>query len=221
MIADLTTDKGTLPLGSPSSPIISNLILHPVDVALLSAAEQRGLTYTRYADDLTFSGHAPFDVTIEVESALGPHGYTINPDKNQVRKRGQRILVTGLTVAELDRPRLPKQFKRRLRQEVYFVERFGLEGHCSRRYSWPWIADDDEERQVFHSRRHLQGKLHYAMGVEPLWTKRVLASYPVAAATLFPPSDGGADPRQLALVGLAQAIRARPPVPLSQQPRRL
>lgn len=214
-ISDLTTDRGKLPMGAPSSPLLSNLVLSRLDPVLASECRDLRVAYTRYADDLTFSSMERFDMTAPVSSALEEIGYELNEAKSRLRQRGQRIVVTGLTVAEPDFPRLPKQVKRRLRQELHYIERFGLEEHCSRRYLWPFIDEDDEERQVEHSRRHLEGKLRYALGVEPEWTRQLLRDHPRAKSELMPQ----ANPRRRrdALVRLAQEIRAEPPLALSDK----
>lgn len=217
LIAQLTSDQGCLPLGAPTSPIIGNLILHPVDSVLAVEAKKIGLVYTRYADDLTFSGGLPFDMTERVESALLPLEYELNSGKAQIRQRGQRIVVTGLTVAEPDRPRLPKQFERRLRQELYFIEKFGLEDHCANEYLWPFIDEDNEDRQFEHSVNHLRGKIRYAMGVEPEWMIAMSRRCPDAWSELGP--DGSGRERAESFRKVATAIRERSPVPLTTTAR--
>lgn len=55
LLAGLTTYKGRLPMGAPTSPILSNWYAIPLDKTLTEFAHQRGWIYTRYADDITFS----------------------------------------------------------------------------------------------------------------------------------------------------------------------
>jgi len=55
VIAQIACHANSLPQGSPCSPVISNLIAHPMDVALVALASAVGCTYSRYADDLSFS----------------------------------------------------------------------------------------------------------------------------------------------------------------------
>ena len=219
-LAQLTSDNGYLPLGPSTSPILSNLILHPIDVGLHASALQRGLSYSRYADDLTFSGVASFDMSEVVAGAIAPLGYSLNYEKTRTRKRGQRVLVTGLTVVEADRPRLPKQYKRRLRQELFYIEEFGLEDHCARRYHWHWIDDDDEDRHLAHSRRHLYGRIRYAFGVEQAWTRKLLSSFPDAASQILPAMPTNKH-RVDALITLATEIRQLSEPRLSNVPMAL
>jgi retron-type reverse transcriptase len=118
VLADLCSFGGALPTGAPTSPAIANLILRSADAAITKAAEANGITYTRYADDLTFSGESnvlkllPF-----VEKVLGQLGYQLDPKKTNIFRRGRRQMVTGLVVN--DKPNLPRRIRRRLRAAVH------------------------------------------------------------------------------------------------------
>ncbi len=115
----LCTHNGGLPQGAPTSPRLSNLVNFPLDVALHKAAEQKGLAYTRYADDITFSGDAGRREALMKLLGFARHiarrlGYTLHgKKKTRIRRRHQRQLVTGLVVN--DAPRLPRETRRRLR----------------------------------------------------------------------------------------------------------
>lgn len=95
-----------LPQGAPSSPVLTNVVCEQLDRKLSALAGAYGLRYTRYADDITFSGERDlFDGEgrfcqamrhiVEVEEGLA-----INGDKTRLRNREQRQEVTGLTVNE-------------------------------------------------------------------------------------------------------------------------
>jgi RNA-directed DNA polymerase len=103
---------GHLPQGAPTSPRIANLVARELDAALMVVAESHGLTYTRYADDLTFSTHqhnlnrsAVRDVIGKVCSAIAANGFTPNTAKTTVSPPGTRKIVLGLLV-DRDKPRL-------------------------------------------------------------------------------------------------------------------
>lgn len=55
VLAKIACDENALPQGSPCSPVISNLVAHVLDMHIVRLASQAGCTYTRHADDLTFS----------------------------------------------------------------------------------------------------------------------------------------------------------------------
>ena len=92
-----------LPQGSPTSPALANLAALGLDRRLAGLADRFGATYTRYADDLTFSGDRALlrqagRIVASVESIAADEGFRVNDDKTRVRSRAQRQLVTGLVV---------------------------------------------------------------------------------------------------------------------------
>ena len=116
-IADLCCQDGVLPTGAPTSPGIANLVLRRVDHALQTACRNRGLDYTRYADDLTFSGGEEAVRMIGFASILlRREGYQVHPRKVNIFRRGRRQMVTGLAVNE--KPTLPRAIRRKIRAAV-------------------------------------------------------------------------------------------------------
>lgn len=103
-IAQLTCYKGTLPQGSPSSPIITNLICKIMDFRILKLAKKFKLDYSRYADDLTFStNNASFYHKSELflkslKKEISRAGFNINPNKTRLQFSNSRQEVTGLIV---------------------------------------------------------------------------------------------------------------------------
>jgi RNA-directed DNA polymerase len=94
-----------LPQGAPTSPALANLIARRLDVRLAGLAEACGATYTRYADDLTFSGDEAlrrgahrFERRVVLIAA--EEGFTVNRGKTRVRTQSERQTVTGLVVNE-------------------------------------------------------------------------------------------------------------------------
>ena len=103
-----------LPQGSPCSPVISNLVGHVLDVQLCRLAAKHGCTYSRYADDMSFSTNKPdfpsdiahlvpgktheWEVGSRLENAVSKVGFTINKQKTRMQYEGSRQDVTGLVV---------------------------------------------------------------------------------------------------------------------------
>jgi RNA-directed DNA polymerase len=114
VLAKIACFENALPQGSPCSPVISNLIGHIVDIHIAKLCERVGCTYTRYADDLTFSTNKPvFPKQIAMQSAENNHswlpgrelsrviekcGFELNPQKTRMQYRDSRQEVTGLIV---------------------------------------------------------------------------------------------------------------------------
>lgn len=97
---ELCLMNGRLPQGAPTSPAISNIVCKPLDLVLYGIANKFGLTYTRYADDLIFSGDSDeiYRVIPIIKSTITKFGLIVNEKKVKVLKKHQRQTVTGLVV---------------------------------------------------------------------------------------------------------------------------
>ncbi len=117
-LADVCSYHGALPTGAPTSPAIANLVLAGIDRALTTAAASRDVHYTRYADDLTFSGDdAALKMVPFARRLLRELGYELDAKKTNIFRRGRRQMVTGLVVNE--HADLPRRLRRRLRAAVH------------------------------------------------------------------------------------------------------
>ncbi len=115
----LTTHEQGLPQGAPTSPRLSNLVNYRLDMSLDALAKKLGMTYTRYADDMTFSSSADDRAKIasllgHVENILLDFEYDVHWRKTLcLRRWHQRQTVTGLVVN--DGVGLPRETRRWLR----------------------------------------------------------------------------------------------------------
>ena len=106
------------PWGAPTSPALANLVLGRVDRSLEKACRNKGVDYTRYADDLTFSGgREAVNMLGFATRLLQREGYELHPEKVNIFRRGRRQMVTGLAVNE--RPTLPRAMRRSIRAAVH------------------------------------------------------------------------------------------------------
>lgn len=133
-LARFVTVNRSLPLGLPESPVLSNLVCLSLDRALQEFADEKGLRYTRYADDMAFSGYSNVPSKEDLRPILQRHGFRLADRKFRFSKRGQAHFVTGLSISEGDYPHAPREMKRRLRQELHFCERFGLYAHSLKKH---------------------------------------------------------------------------------------
>ena len=120
-----------LPQGAPTSPAITNLICRRLDRRLMGLARTLGFVYSRYADDLTFSGSGEAVKKIgtllkAVHGIVETEGFKVHPDKTRVMRRSTRQEVTGLTVNEA--VAVPRDLLRRYRAVLQQVERHGPDG---------------------------------------------------------------------------------------------
>ncbi len=86
ILAQICTYNGFLPQGAPTSPIISNIICFSMDIELKNIAKLNNLSFTRYADDITFSSRF-FPISNEfkesVKNIIKKHGFEINKEKER------------------------------------------------------------------------------------------------------------------------------------------
>lgn len=142
-----------LPLGLPTSPVLANAVCHQLDSAL--SALVPGGRYTRYADDLAFSGPV-LPTKADVRHQLRAAGFKLADAKWRAGRAGRGLYVTGLSLEDAHKPHVPRTMKRRLRQELYYAKRFGVESHIGVRGAMSvqsWL-------------NHCDGLIKYIRGVE-------------------------------------------------------
>jgi len=122
--------KTVLPQGSPTSPTLTNILCRKLDRRLTGLAYRFGATYTRYADDITFS--SPHNIykdeafnkelkrIIEEDQKL-----VINPKKTRLQKAGYRQEATGLIVNE--KVNVRRRYVKQIRMWLYYWEKYGYE----------------------------------------------------------------------------------------------
>lgn len=138
-LAQICCHEGRLPQGAPSSPVISNFICRALDNSLHDFAVRNRLTYTRYADDITFSTNLReippalgtidsgclFFLSDEVRDLITSNGFRINEAKLRFAARDNRQDVTGLVVNK--KVNVRRNYIRRIRAMIHAWEKYGLE----------------------------------------------------------------------------------------------
>jgi retron-type reverse transcriptase len=120
-----------LPQGAPTSPAVTNLLCRRLDRRLSKLAASLGFTYTRYADDLTFSGSGEAKAQVgrllgRVRHVVAQEGFVVHPDKTRVLRRSQQQEVTGLVVN--DKLAVERAELRRFRALLFQIEKDGPAG---------------------------------------------------------------------------------------------
>ncbi len=178
LLANLCCCQDRLPQGAPTSPAVSNLVMKPFDEYMGSWCKERGIRYTRYCDDMTFSGE--FDrqeVKNKVRGFLAAYGFELNGKKTRVQKKHQRQTVTGIVANE--KPQVSRAYRRKLRAEIYYCGRYGVESHLQRIREYE-NGENVHLKNVCHEKacqvtetdrmRYLQGllgKINYVLQVNP------------------------------------------------------
>lgn len=155
-LASICSYQESLPQGAPTSPILSNIISKILDKRLIGFAKKYNLKYTRYADDLTFSGDDIPAIFIKyITDIIEEEGFVVNQSKTRLYKNKTKRIVTGISVIE-KQIKIPRNYKRELKQELHYVFSFGIESHIAKQKI--------KKINYLHS---LFGKVNFWLSVEP------------------------------------------------------
>jgi len=155
LMAKLCTKDNELPQGAPTSPYLSNIYFKSADELISKYCLGRKIMYTRYADDLSFSGE--FDenellkVITDVVNSLNLH---INESKTKLMTPNMRQTVIGIVVNK----KMQVVFHKRnnLRKDIYYIKKFGIDQHI-------------KHRNIKQSNylEHLIGKVNFVLQINP------------------------------------------------------
>ena len=149
--------KDSLPQGAPSSPAITNIIMRDFDDTVGKWCKNKNIAYTRYCDDMTFSGNFDVkEVVSFIKTQLRKNGFLLNTAKTRVCRNNKRQSVTGIVVNE--KLSIPAEYKRKLRQEIYYCKKFGINSHMARM--------DFDGNEISYINRIL-GRINYVLSVTP------------------------------------------------------
>ena len=145
-----------LPQGACTSPALSNLLARRLDSRLAGIAKKLGFAYTRYADDLTFSGPPEAAaktgyLLARVRHIVGDEKLTVNETKTRVQRPNMRQTVTGIVVNQ--RPNVSRRVTKRLRAILHQAKKNGL------------AAQNRDKRENFEF--WLDGMIAYVQMVNP------------------------------------------------------
>lgn len=133
VISKLCTFEDKLPQGAPTSPVLANLVALDLDSQIREILNarigQQHYQYTRYVDDITISGNEKLiELVDDIHSVINNSGFAVNPRKSRVLRPSVCQKVTGIVVNEKISP--PKKFLRKIRQQFYYCNKFGLADFC-------------------------------------------------------------------------------------------
>lgn len=169
ILAQICCHDRVLPQGAPTSPIISNMICARLDAKLQQLAKEHLCTYSRYADDITFStNRSRFPVALARLSEIGQveignelslvieeNGFQINSKKTRLQVKQQRQEVTGLTVNKY--PNVERRYVKQIRAMLHAWKKYGIEStaqnyyenHAGEKYSSPQVHRPPFQKVVF------------------------------------------------------------------------
>lgn len=155
LLAKLCTRDNSLPQGAPTSPNLSNIYFRQTDNLIANYCLENKIKYTRYADDLSFSGNFNEEKLFElVKNSVEAIGLNINTEKTKLMKPNSRQTVTGIVVNE--KPQVVFHKRNKLRQDVYYIKKFGLADHIKHR----------KIKQANYL-EHLLGQVNFILQINP------------------------------------------------------
>lgn len=127
----LCTYDNHLTQGSPTSAYISNLVMKEFDEELGNWCNLKNISYTRYSDDMTFSGEFnPGELIVKVRKMLYKLGLELNNNKIHIVHKSSSQKVTGIVVNE--KLQVNIKYRNKIRQEIYYIKKFGLSLHMKK-----------------------------------------------------------------------------------------
>lgn len=120
LISRLCSRLGSLPQGAPSSPQISNVAMYDCDEYMFALFRGRGITYTRYVDDITLSGdNVSLGCVADIDKALSMIGLELNSSKTRLQV-GEKKIVTGVSIGT-GSLKLPRKMKRAFKNAAFIA----------------------------------------------------------------------------------------------------
>lgn len=131
LLTYLCTYDDHLAQGYPTSAYISNLVMKEFDEIIGKFSALNNISYTRYSDDITFSGDfLPSDIIKIVRKQLHKLDLELNNEKIHVIYNYNSQNVTGITVNE--KIQVNSKYRKKIRQEIYYIKKYSLESHLKR-----------------------------------------------------------------------------------------
>jgi hypothetical protein len=153
----IVTYENRLPQGACTSPIISNIVAYKLDYRLFKLAQKNNIKYTRYADDITFSGNSNI-ITKKlyslIKKIIEEEGFKVNEKKVHFSSKSFRQEVTGLIINN-DKVTVNSKYVKKIEQELYYIKKYGLENHI--KYA--------EIKNGFYL-EHLKGKIMFVWSID-------------------------------------------------------
>ncbi|MUJ36025.1 retron St85 family RNA-directed DNA polymerase [Aliivibrio fischeri] len=151
-----------LSIGAPTSPLISNFFMYKFDSIVSKACLEKNITYTRYADDLTFSTNYKdtlFEVPLFIKkqlTALFGNSIRINRKKTKFSSKAHNRHITGITINNDGKLSLGRKRKRYIK-------------HLIHQFQLNTLGKEDK--------LHLKGLMSFAKHIEPIFIQSLVKKY--------------------------------------------
>lgn len=164
LFTELCCMNDMLVQGAPTSPYISNIIMLGFDKEIERYCFNNDISYTRYCDDITLSSNNPLNSAYyKIRKELQKNGFELNKRKTHFVKYTHQQNVTGIVVNE--KIQVPIEYRRKLRQELYYLHKFGANNVILRNNYTDYIDNRNtlDEKYI----NSLLGKINYVLQIDP------------------------------------------------------
>ena len=135
LLATICCLDDELPQGAPTSPALSNIVARHMDKRLYRLAKNYGYRYSRYADDISFSGEdIPTAFIKYATDIIEDCGFTVNPKKVRLYKEKDNKILTGVALKN-GVIKLPREKRREYEQEIYYTLKYGVNTRIKGEYN--------------------------------------------------------------------------------------
>lgn len=152
--------KYRLPQGAPTSPVLSNIVCHKLDKKLMNLALKYKLSYTRYADDITFSGNQYLgnfeEIRAKIIAIIQKERFLFNEEKERIQLKYQQQIVTGIKVNKI--ANISRKTLKDIRFYLMCWKKFGIE---NTQLKYQSICEENNKNTSAHFINVLQGKINY------------------------------------------------------------
>ncbi|MGE8723317.1 reverse transcriptase family protein [Leptospira terpstrae] len=155
-LAKLSTFENKLPQGAATSANLSNHLFYIFDKRISKLSKKFSIVYTRYADDLIFSGDKISHLFIAIiKKIINENKLEINTSKTKLYTTRSRRIITGIDISN-GHPRIPREYRRKIRKEILLIQKLGIFGFL-----------EHENISDYKYISSLIGKINYWIQVEP------------------------------------------------------
>ena len=172
LIVKMVTWGGSLPVGFPTSPKLSNAFLLNFDNALQAYCNEKNFCYTRYSDDIIISGKKVSDFdSLEKNIQMMLKQYSseklrLNTKKKRVTHIGNKVKILGLIITPNGQVTIDSKYKNILESLLYFYS-------TNNDLKYKKLL----EREFDGKEHSLFGMLHYAKSIDPKYLEKLQRKY--------------------------------------------
>lgn len=167
LFTKLCTVDNHLPQGACTSPALANLAFKSIDEEISELCNKQRISYTRYSDDMYFSGQGfnPYELIYSVKGILYRNKFSANDEKTRIYYQGVQQRVLGVCVN--NKLQMPKEYRKHIRQEMYYIKRYGVKDHILHLPNKDEYIDKLGRVQKVEYLRRLYSRIQYVLFINP------------------------------------------------------